>query len=77
VLYRLAELLGMTVERILSEMTVTERYGWHLYFEERAAEMEAAREVEPTRTIGRGARTTGNIMDMEPAAARAALEGLR
>jgi len=75
VLYRLAEMLGMTVERILTEMTVTERHGWILYLEERAAEAEAAREAAPTRTIGRGARTTGNIMDMDPAAARAALEG--
>ena len=66
-LYRLAELLGMTVERILAEMTVTELNGWILYLIERA---EAA---APGQTTGAG--STGNLMDMDPADALAAPTG--
>ena len=70
-LFRLAELLGMTVERILAEMTVTELNGWILYLTERAEHAAAP----PANTTGRG--STGNIMDMDPADAMAALVGRR
>lgn len=60
----------MTVERILAEMTVTELNGWILYLTERA-EGQAV----PVTTTGRG--STGNIMDMDPADAMAALVGRR
>ena len=76
-LYRLAELLGMTVERILAEMTVTERYGWILYFAERAAEHEEAAREAPAQSIGRGGRSTGNLMAMTADEAHAALKGLQ
>jgi hypothetical protein len=71
-LYRLAEVLGMTVERILAEMTVTELNGWILYFTERAAEAEAS---APGPTAGAGGGRTGNIMAMDPQDAIAALTG--
>jgi len=47
--YQLAENLGMTVTRMMREMTLSEYFGWVAFFAERAEEQKQKPRKMPTK----------------------------
>ena len=52
--YQLAENLGMTVTRMLREMTMTEYFGWVAFYGERAAQDNGKAKPKPIRPSRNG-----------------------